>query len=294
MSSDPATPNRALRAGLALLALHSVLLFLPKIPPIYKRMSVVSYVLSIVAVTLATVGVKRIAPWLVARWRGRAGPGIRIGCAAATVAVLLAALAVRAAASETFARLSLEDGLWETFTLLSYTAGWAVVWATAEGCPASERRARRAVAAGFALLALEEVDYFGIFGGMIGRIDGVYAGSLHDVIRLVAEGVMGPLALALFVAAIAVAVAVAWRKGWFVPTRVAKLVAGPEIVWGVVGMAILIVAASEEAHLFGWVAAQPTPEEAIELTGGIALAIWAVELAARLPMADAARNSQDR
>lgn len=288
MSPGPTDPNRVLRAGLALLALHAVLLFLPKIPPIYKRMSVVSYVLSIAAVTLTTIGVKRIAPRLVERWRARVGPGVRIGCAAAAAAVLLAALAVRAAAPEVFARLSLEDGLWEALTLLSYTTGWAVLWATAEGRPTPERRARRAVAAGFALLALEEVDYFGVFGGMIGRIDGVYVGSLHDVIRLVAEGVMGPLALTLFVAALAGALVVVWRAGWFVPTRVARLVAGPEIVWGVAGMAILFVAASEEAHLFGWVAAQPTPEEAIELAGGIALVVWAVELAV------AARNSQER
>lgn len=273
--------NRALRWGLALVVLHAVLLFLPKIPPVYKRMSVVSYALGIAAVVTSSVGLVRAAPRIVAWWRERRGPAGRTAAALLAAATLLAALAVRAGWPDTFFRLSLEDGLWEMLTLLAYGFGFALAWDLGEGWPRAERRARRTVAAGFLLLALEEVDYFGLFGGVLGRIDGVYTGSLHDVVRLVAEGVMGPWALAAFVAGIGLVVVVLWRSGWLAPRRTAALVAGPELAWALAGLAILAVAASEEAHLFGWVAEPPTPEEAIELAGGVCLAVWSLELAAR-------------
>lgn len=274
--------NRALRWGLALLALHAILLLFPKIPPTYKRMSVVSYALSIAAVATSTVGFARAAPRITAWWRTRRGPAWRAAAALLPAATLGVALAVRAAWPETFFRLSLEDGLWETLTLLAYGFGFALAWHSGARHPREDRRARAAVAAVFALLALEEVDYFGLFGGIIGRIDGVYAGSLHDVVRLVAEGVMGPAAVAALVAAVVVVLVVLWRTGWLAPRRTASLVAGPEIAWAAAGLAILVVAASEEAHLFGWVAASPTPEEAIELAGGACLAVWSLELVARL------------
>lgn len=274
--------NRALRWGLALLALHAILLLFPKIPPTYKRMSVVSYALSIAAVATSTVGFARAAPRITAWWRARRGPAWRATAVILAAGTLGVALAVRAAWPETFFRLSLEDGLWETLTLLTYGFGFVLVWDSGARRPREDRRARRAVAAGFALLALEEVDYFGLFGGVIGRIDGVYAGSLHDVVRLVAEGVMGPVAVGVFVVAIALVLVALWRAGWFAPRRTARLVAGPEIAWAAAGLAILAVAASEEAHLFGWVAARPTPEEAIELAGGACLAVWSLELVARL------------
>ena len=48
----------------------------------------------------------------------------------------------------------------------------------------------------------------------------------------------------------------------------------------------LWIAASEEAHLFGWFAREPTPEEAIELVGAVCLGLYALELVAeRIPKA---------
>lgn len=42
----------------------------------------------------------------------------------------------------------------------------------------------QALAVLFALAVLEECDYLGMFGGIIGRIHGVYVGSLHDLVGL--------------------------------------------------------------------------------------------------------------
>ena len=61
---------------------------------------------------------------------------------------------------------------------------------------------------------------------------------------------------------------------------------GGEFVWFVAGFACLWIAASEEAHLFGWFAREPTPEEAVELVGALCLGLYALELVAeRIPEA---------
>lgn len=78
----------------------------------------------------------------------------------------------------------------------------------------------------YALLALEEVDYLGIFGGLIGRIDGIYAGSPHDLIRLATEGLL-PTEVLLGAAGLLTAVGfLLWRAGFLQPRRLRTLLSG--------------------------------------------------------------------
>lgn len=199
---------------------------------------------------------------------------------------LAGTLALREWAPGPFGRLSRETGLWEPLSLLLYWGGALVVYRAipAELGPA-DRRPWVAVAGAYAFLGFEEIDYFSIFGGLIGRIDGVYAGSLHDLIRLLAEGVLSPWGIALVSVALLLAVILLWRGGWLDPRFLGRLARGRELAWFVAGFALLWIAASEEAHLFGWVARPPTPEEAVEVAGALCLAAYALELTARrLPL----------
>ncbi len=216
-------------------------------------------------------------------WWSAKEPRRRTILAALAVVVTLAGtLAMREWAPGPFGRLSRETGLWEPISLLFYWGGALLVY---RGIPGegevADRQSWLLVAGGYAFLGFEEIDYFSIFGGMTGRIDGVYAGSLHDLIRLVAEGVLSPAGLVLVVGVLLLAGVLLWWTGWLDPPFLAGLVRRPEFAWFGVGFALLWVAASEEAHLFGWVARPPTPEEAVEMVGALCLAIYALELSAR-------------
>lgn len=219
-------------------------------------------------------------------WWAAIHPRRRTVAALLTVAAALAGtLALREWAPGVFGRLSRETGLWEPLSLLAYWGGAILIHrALPRDAARGARRPWLAVAAAYAFLGFEEIDWFSIFGGLIGRIDGVYAGSLHDLIRLVAEDVLSPAGLAA-VAAVLVGVAILlWRTGWLEPRFLARLAARAEFAWFVVGFALLWVAASEEAHLFGWVARPPTPEEAVEMVGALCLAVYALEISVRGPL----------
>ena len=224
----------------------------------------------------------RIRAW----WSGM-GRGRRSVLGALAVGVtLLGTLAMRAWAPGPFGKFSREDGLWEPLSLLLYWAGAIVVYRTipssAEG--RAGRRPWLAVAGAYAFLGFEEIDWFGIFGGLIGRIQGVYAGSLHDVIRLAAEGVVSPAGLAILAATLGLVAVVLWRTGWIDPGLLGRLARSRELGWFVAGFLFLWIAAGEEAHLFGWFAGDPTPEEAVELVGALCLGLYALELAVeRIP-----------
>ena len=120
-----------------------------------------------------------------------------------------------------------------------YWAGALLVLSHVRSSDVLDRRPWLGVVGVYTLLGLEEIDYFGIFGGLIGRIEGVYAGSLHDLVRLFTEGVL------------------AW------------------LTWALIGLALTA------AHLFGWVARPPTPEEAVELAGAVCVGVYALELSKR-------------
>jgi hypothetical protein len=227
----------------------------------------------------------RIRAW----WSGM-GRGRRSALGAlAVLATLLGALAMRSWAPGPFGKFSRENGLWEPLSLLLYWGGAIVIYrTTATPADRAGRRPWLAVVGGYAFLGFEEIDWFSVFGGLVGRVRGVYAGSLHDVIRLVAEGVMSPAGLAVLAAVLGVVAILLWRTGWIDPRLLGRLARSREFGWFVVGFACLWIAAGEEAHLFGWFARDPTPEEAVELVGALCLGLYALELAAeRIPAAGA-------
>jgi hypothetical protein len=82
--------------------------------------------------------------------------------------------------------LSREWGLVEPFSFGLYWLGlWSTVsWARWRREQGHEFQPYQALAVLFALAVLEECDYLGIFGGVIGRIHGVYVGSPHDLVTL--------------------------------------------------------------------------------------------------------------
>lgn len=268
------------RWGLALLAVHAALLFAPPIPPVHKGTSAPSYAWSLLVVALLTIEVWRQAPALLAWWRARRGIRVRSAAAGGVAIGLTLALAWRALAPEPFRRASREEGFWEPLTLVAYLAGAILLARASGGLPRRERRPWHLLVAFYAGLALEEVDYFGIVGGVLGRIEGEYAGALHDLIRLVALGIVGPAGVALLALLALATLAVLWRLGYVTPEWLRGRLVDPRLAWALAGLALLGVAALEEAHVFGWTLAMPTPEEAIELAGGACLAIYALEAGA--------------
>ncbi len=286
--------SRAGRWGLALLALHTALLLVPAIPPILNGSSVPGYLLSLAVVALLAVEAGRRSDALLAWWWRAANVGRRTLATLIPLAFLALALAFRAALPETFYRFQREEGLFEPLTLLCYVVAAIFLWRAGAAATPERRKPWRLLAAFYIWLALEEVDYFSVFGGMIGRIRGEYAGSLHDVIRLTALGIMGQRAW-VFLGTIALAAAaVLWRTGYLAPRWVLARIADPRALWGVAGMAFLWVAASEEAHFFGLTFAPPTPEEAIELAGGLYLLLYALEEASVLFLGPSAGSPDDR
>lgn len=270
------------RAGLALFALHLILLFFPPLPPDVKG-SLWSYVAGYGSVALLLVEVGRSWRWrLLAGW-GRRSPGGRwaVGLGA-VVAVLIVALAVRSASPVLFARFSREEGLWEPVTLFLYLASSLVLAGASRHLGSLPRRHWRFVAVVYGVMGLEEVDYFGVFGGMIGRIEGVYVGSLHDLILLAAKGLLSPLAWILIgLAGLGLAAAL-WRWRYLQPRALAGMVASVSFLWLVTGLGFLFVGAAGEAELLAWAQAQPTPEEAIELCGAICFGLYALQAGVEL------------
>jgi hypothetical protein len=286
--------GRAGRWGLALLALHLALLLLPPIPPFHNGSSMPGFALSLAVAALLAVEVWHRATALIAAWRRWATPRRRALVVALALAVVAFALAFRATATPLFGRFSREEGLWEPLTLVCCLAGAIFLWRASATLDPDERKPWRLLAAFYVWLAAEELDYFGIFGELIHYIRGEYAGALHDVIRLTAVGIMGPAAWAVLLAVLTVLALVLWRAGYLRPAWIAERIADPRLGWAIAGFALLWSAAAEEAHLFGWTMAVPTPEEAIELAGALLLAVYALEEAATIHVARAASARRPR
>lgn len=268
--------------GAAVFAVHVALvtLFWP-IPPVHNGYSVPLYFLGNLSVLAVAWAVLRGGPALLGVRAERVGtPRWRLGALAGLVAIVTAALALRAVAPDTYYAYWREEGVFEPLTLFAYAAGGALLWRAAP--ESADRGPWRLAALGFVVLALEEIDWFGIFGGIIGRVHGEYAGSLHDLIRLGALGLVGPLAWAVVAGAAAVLAAVLWRIGWLDPRWIAARLTSPAAGWLVLAAVLVGLGAVEDAGLFGVAAAKPTPEEALEMGGGLALLAWAVESAAAI------------
>lgn len=266
-------------AGLALLLIHVTLLFFPPMPPDMKG-SFWDWLTGYAAVALLLIAVGRQRRRLAAHWselapraRWRRGLG-------AALAMLLLAITLRVASPPLYVRFSAEAGLWEPVTLFCYLAAAVLLGGMSGELAGPLRKHWRFLTGLYVLMGLEEVDYFGVFGGMIGRIEGVYVGSLHDLILLAVDGLLSAGAWAA-IAAISAAVLVGlWWLGYLQPRALLRLAASRDFLWIVVGLGFLLAAAAVEADVLEWASREPTFEEAIEMAGGICFFFFALQVAA--------------
>lgn len=268
------------RLAALLFGVHTVLLFFPPIPPDVKG-SLWSYVLAYVSVVLGAVAVGRRGPGLAAAWLRLPGAR-RVGCTVVALAtVFVLGVLLQAVLPEVFHRFSREEGVWEPITMFGWIAA-AVLLLQAAGSvgDSTERRHLRFLGWSFALLAAEEIDYFGIFGGIIGRVEGIYVGSPHDVIRLWAEGLL-TLPVALAVAGVAlVLLALLLGLGYLQPRRLLAHLLGPEGLWLLAGALFIGTAQAAEAEFAGFEGLLRF-EELIELGGGVCWSLFGIEIAGR-------------
>jgi hypothetical protein len=260
-------------------AVHVVLLFLPPIPPFYKG-SLWSFALAYGTVALGMWNVRRWGPPLAAWWSAL-GPRARAARVLASVGIVGAfGGTLRAAAPQVFARFSREEGVWEPLTLLAFLASASLLLlVAARAAEDGAQRHLRLLGAGFVLLALEEVDYFGLFGGLMGRIEGTYAGALHDVIRLWSKGLLTRPAIAVGVASVAIGSWVLHRSGYLQPHTLVAMIRSWQGIWLAAGFGLLSASAVQEtARVRPF--ASPSPEELFELLGAICLVAFAFEACA--------------
>jgi hypothetical protein len=264
------------RLGLALLAVHTVLLFLPPIPPDWKG-PLINWVAGYAVVFLLLVEFTRHRPAVVGYWAAASAGRRRAIALGLALAVLAVGLPVRGLAPKIYLSLSAEYGLVEPATLFVYLATAIALFAHSRGVDGGERKHWRFLGGLYFLMGLEEIDYFGIFGFIFGRVEGIYAGSLHDLIRLIGYGVLSPAVIAT-IAAIFLAIAVAlWRVGYLQPRALVALLRTRDVLWVVLAFAFLVIAAADDAHVFGW-QASPAYEEMFELSAAILLAVFGLQL----------------
>ncbi|HET8578752.1 MAG TPA: hypothetical protein VFO18_16770 [Methylomirabilota bacterium] len=171
--------------------------------------------------------------------------------------------------------------LWESGPLepveaiLYLVAAWiASVHAALLRARGVEYRPYRLVMAGCIALMLEEVDYFGVFGNVLGRIDGTYIGAPHDLLKLVPDHPL--LGIALLGAVIGVLVAL-WRFGFltgsFIRREALDLSSGPLYVAAV----FLALAQADDLHIRSVAALSGIfklrVEEPLELLGAMSLCL---------------------
>lgn len=263
------------RAALVLLGVHVVLLFLPRIPPDVKG-SLWNYLAGYGAALAGLVELSRQGPRLRSTW-ARVGRARRWAIGAGLVLVVLAATsALRAAAPDLFLRFSGEEGLWEPLTVFLYLGCATWLFGAARATPGADRRHGQLVGGAYALLGLEEIDYFGIFGGLIGRVQGIYVGSLHDVVHLAGAGALGPLAWGGIVAVVAAVALALWRGGYLRPRALLSMTLSADALWAALGLGFLAYAAVVEVPVFGRRGGGATLEEALELAGAVCLVLFAL------------------
>ncbi len=267
--------RRWLGPAVALLALHIVLLALPPIPPDLDG-SLWSYIAGYAATGLLLLAFWERRAETAEFWAARSAASRRGLALCAAGGVLVGALALRAVAPETYLRFGDESGLFEPLTLGCYLAAALQLLATSGTLAEAPRKHQQLLAGGFALLSLEEVDYFGIFGGIFGKPGGVYAGALHDVIALATEGVLGPVAIALLGSGAAVVALALWRLGYLQPRALRLQFRAPEMGWLWLGGGLLFAAAALDAHWINGLG-RPSLEEPLELAGAGMLLVYGFE-----------------
>ncbi len=273
------------RGAAGLFALNTLLLFFPPIPP-YIKGSLWSYLLKTAAVVLAMLETYRLTAPAARSW-DRLRPAARhAGVLGGATALLGAALALRASSPGLFERFSAEVGPWETISTAVYACGLVGLWKASERAADDLRRHTRLVAACFGLLLLEETDYAGLFGGVVGRIDGVYVGSLHDLLNLAAHGGLHPVVLVAIAGGTLAGLTVLWRRGYLAPAPLFGTLWSAGGLWLVLGLLLLVVAGAGEAALLGSAFAGVSPEEALEMAGSVCIAGFGLHLAARAVRSD--------
>lgn len=264
--------------ALTLFGIHVALLFFPPLPPYWKG-SLWSYLLGYSSVLFGALELARLAPLVARRWGELSVARRTLSSYGAAVAVVVLGWAVQLRAPQLFERFNREEGLWEPVTLFLYLGAVLVLVAAARATEEAGRAKHlRLVAGPYAFIGLEEVDYFGIIGGIIGRIDGVYAGSVHDLLRLWAEGLV-PLPITVVIVVLIVAcIGLLWRSEYLQPARLARSLSLRRLLWLFSGAGLVVLALAAEAHVFGLATAHPWPEEVLELGGGVLLATLALDL----------------
>lgn len=278
MSATLRPLGRTGKAAVALFAVHILLLFATPLPP-YVKGSLWSYVLGYIAVILVAMELRAQAPAMV-RWCGRVTtPGVAALGAAAVAAVLVAGLTLRRQAPDLFALWSREEGVWEPLTVTMFLAAAFLLFQVAQVHQFEERRHLKLFGALFVLLTLEEVDYLGIFGGMVGRVEGVYVGSPHDLIALAANDLLPIWAAAILAGFVGATAALLVRSGYLQPVPLARTILAFRGLWLITYVLIIGLAQVEDLSLV-YLLGEPRIEELLELTGAIVLLAFAVDVTA--------------
>jgi hypothetical protein len=265
------------RAASGLFAVHTVLLFFPPIPPIVKG-SIWSYILSTLAVVFAGMESYHLGPSLRLRWRTIPWVQRALIGAGTIIGLFTAAMVILALAPDVFTRFSREEGVWEPISLACYVCSLVLVWQTGSLLEGAERKHFRLIAGCYALLVLEEVDYLSIFGPLIGRVGGHYAGSLHDLVNLAANDALSTGAVLLVAVGVVGVVALIARFGFIQPGMIRQTLLSGAGIWLGTGLFLLAAGLFKEAGLLDQIFPSAPPEEVTEMTGSLCLAVFALEI----------------
>lgn len=271
---------RAASIALFLFGTHILLLFFPPIPPDIKG-SLWSHLLWISAVIAAAIAVNQNWAWVLRAWFSR-GVNARL---LLTLLCLLIVVAVGSAfyvsAYEISLRFSMEWGVWEPLSTFLYLASAILLSHSARvETDALRRRHLIFMTSLYVFLVLEEVNYLELFGGFLPRIDGVYVGSVHDIVDLWAHDLLSPTVITvLFVLPIAILAAL-WRLRYLQPGALLQSLRYPRLLFAIAGSALIVQALSLEVGFIAWGQGMQESEELVELTGAICLAAFAIDLAA--------------
>ncbi len=264
---------------MGLLAAHIALLALPPIPPDVKG-SLWSW---ITAVGFVLAGVIQVRAWgdaPVAVWRALR-PRRRWALGAGGAAALLAlGVALQWGAPGLHDRWSRPEGVWEALTVLFWLASALVLVAAGRAASPSTRRHFHLMAAVFVMFFLEEVDYFGVFGGVIGRINGAYVGAPHDLVNLALQGHLPPAGYAAMTAIALAVLIVLLRQRYLQPRRILSTLRSPAGPLALAGAVALGLAQVEDVGLVQ-LGPDPGMEELLEAVAGWFGITFALEVSAR-------------